>query len=272
MPRRDALAFVVLITLACGACSRLTFFRPDASPGKYTKTSPTYDLHDSDATRRRIAVGERLGLAQSHLASGQLDAAEAEVKAALKADPTSADAYTVLAVIADRRGQAEQAGGYYVKATELAPNQGAALNNYGAWLCGNGRATESLGWFDRALADRGYRQQASALSNAGACALKAGHTGRVEHDLRAALTLEPDNATALDAMADYQYRSGNYMDARAFSQRRLAAAQSTPDTLRLASQIEDKLGDPTAAAGYVQRLRTEFPQARAAPSGEVGRP
>src|SRR3546814_6712665 len=73
----------------------------------------------------------------------------------------------------------ERAGGYYARAAELAPEQGTALNNYGAWLCGNGRAAESLAWIDRALADPIYRQRASALANAGSCALKAGQTAHV---------------------------------------------------------------------------------------------
>src|SRR3546814_7890955 len=90
------------------------------------------------------------------------------------------------------------AGGYYARAAELAPEQGTALNNYGAWLCGNGRAAESLAWFDRALADPIYRQRASALANAGSCALKAGQTANVERHLREALSLDPVDATALD--------------------------------------------------------------------------
>src|SRR3546814_7341732 len=85
-----------------------------------------------------------------------------------------------------------------------------------------------------------YRQRASALANAGSCALKAGRTANVERHLREALSLDPVDATALEALAEYQYRNGRYMDARAFSQRRLAAAPATAAVLLLASQIEEK--------------------------------
>lgn len=272
MPRLELLVALVLLSLSAAACSRLTFIRPDASGGKYEKTSPTYDLRDSDATKRRLATAEHLGLAQSRLIAGQLDAAETEATAALKADPGSADAYTLLAVIEDRRGKSAQAGAYYAKVVQLAPGGGVGLNNYGTWLCSNGRATESLEWFDRALADRSYRQPASALANAGSCALRAGQTARVDSDLRQALELDPDNATALQAMSQYQYAVGSYFDARAFSQRRLAAAAATPEILRLASQIEQKLGDRAAAARYVQRLDTEFPQAPTLQTGNASQP
>ena len=114
---------------------------------------------------------------------------------------------------------------------------------------------------------------AAALANAGECAGRAGQHGRVERDLRAALSLDPDNAVALGAMAEHQFRNGRYLEARAFSERRLGVAPPDASALLLASQIEDKLGDKAAAARYVQRLRTEFPQARtAAQPGEGSSP
>jgi type IV pilus assembly protein PilF len=173
-------------------------------------------------------------------------------------------------MIAEQRGKAAEAGTHYAKAMELAPARGALLNNYGAWLCGNGRAAESLVLFDRALADPGYRTPGAALANAGSCALTAGQAARADRDLRRALQYDPANPTALAALAELEYGAGDYMQARAFSERRLAAAPATLQVLQLASQIEQKLGDTAAAARYVQRIRTEFPQART-PSGDVGR-
>ncbi|HST46092.1 MAG TPA: type IV pilus biogenesis/stability protein PilW, partial [Luteimonas sp.] len=111
-----------------------------------------------------------------------------------------------------------------------------------------------------------------ALANAGECSARAGQYGRVERDLREALRLEPGNALALGAMTQEAYRTGRFMEARAFSERRLAVARPTPGALLLASQIEDKLGDSAAAARYVQRLRTEFPQAPTVQSGESSSP
>jgi type IV pilus assembly protein PilF len=260
MRSRSVVACAISVALLAGGCSRLTFVKSSMGSGEYERTSPTYEFRDDPGTRQRTQLRSHLTLAANALRIGKLDEAESQAMAALKIDAGSADANTLLGVVEDRRGNAAKAGGYYAKAAELAPQQGAALNNYGAWLCGNGRVAESLAWFDRALADATYRQRASALANAGSCALKAGQTARVERDLREALALDPADTTALAAMAGYQYRTGQYMDARAFSERRLAAAPAAPAVLLLASQIEEKLGDRAAAARYVQRLRTEFPQ------------
>src|SRR3546814_13686515 len=98
------------------------------------------------------------------------------------------------------------AGGYYARAAELAPEQGTALNNYGAWLCGNGRAAESLAWFDRALADPIYRQRASALANSGSFALKAGQTAHGEPHLRWAAAPVPVLSPQPQALAGDQPR------------------------------------------------------------------
>lgn len=263
------LACVVLAAVVVSGCSRLTFIKPKLERGEYTRVAPEYTVVAAPGEQKRVAAMDQVAMAELHLRNGQLEQAEAAANAALKADPASADAHTMLAMIAEQRGDAADAGTHYAKAMDLAPARGAVLNNYGAWLCGNGRAGESLALFDRALADPGYRTPGAALANAGSCALTAGQGARAERDLRRALQYDPDSPTALAALAMLQYRAGDYLQARAFSERRLAAAPATPQVLQLASQIEQKLGDMAAAARYVQRIRTEFPQARA-PSGDLG--
>jgi type IV pilus assembly protein PilF len=98
--------------------------------------------------------------------------------------------------------------------------------------------------------------------------LRAGQPARAERDLRQALDVDPAEPTALAGMARLEYGAGDYLQARAFSERRLAAAAATPEVLQLASQIEQKLGDAAAAARYVQRMRDEFPRLQQAPGGE----
>lgn len=267
-PRRLIMLFLVIVgSLLVTSCSRLTFVKPKASRGSSERIAPEYNLREEPRDTGTAVARRHAALAEQRLRAGQLDEAEKQARAAVKADSRSPAGHTLLAMVEGQRGRSDQAGAHYAKAAEVAPQSGAMLNNYGAWLCGNGRARESLAWFDRALADPGYRSRASALANVGACAATAGEFGRVERDLRAALAMDPGNAVALAAMAAQQFRAGRHLEARAFSERRLAAAPANADVLLLASRIEDKLGDKAAAARYVQRLNTEFPQARTAPSG-----
>jgi type IV pilus assembly protein PilF len=108
------------------------------------------------------------------------------------------------------------------------------------------------------------------LANAGACAMQAGDPLRAERDLRRAIELDPENAVALGALARKAFRAGNAFEARAFSERRLAAAPADAKALLLASQIEQKLGDSAAAARYVSRLKAEFPDAQEARNSTMG--
>lgn len=266
--RRSALLLLALVVAASG-CSRLTFIRPDPDKRESEgRTAPTYEVHDSPEVKQRQSARTHLLLAQRELGRGNLDAAEAEARQARDAAPESGDAWSMLALLAERRGRTAEAGELHRRAAELAPRDGGTLNNYGAWLCTNGHAAESLVWFDRALAAPGYRTPAAARANAGACAEKAGQLERAERDLRMAIAADPGNAVALGAMARVAFRTGQYMDARAFSQRALAAGAVDPAALLLASQIEQKLGDTAASARYVRRLRDEFPGAVPGTPGE----
>ncbi|MCD9026985.1 type IV pilus biogenesis/stability protein PilW [Luteimonas sp. BDR2-5] len=255
LPRSAALILVAAVVALAG-CAKTGFVKPTVG-----ERARSYDFRETPESRRRSEGREQLAIATRELQAGELDAADRAARAALRADPASADANTVLAVISERRGRSAEAGALYRKAMELAPGRGAELNNYGAWLCGNGREGESLAYFEQALADSGYGQPAAALANAGACGMRAGDIAQVERNLRAALELDPENAVALEAMTEYRFGHGRYFDARAFSQRRLAVPPTTAAALQMAAQIEQRLGNEPAANRYLQRLHSEFPQA-----------
>lgn len=268
---RAWLVALVAVMTALAGCSRLSFIKPDYTRNDFRRTAPELDV--TTDRRDKDAVALRLAIQQGQLAftRGEIDAARQAAKQALAADPNSAAAHTLRAVVADRDGKTDLAGDHYRRAVELAPHVGGMHNNYGTWLCANGRADESLKWFEQALADRNYRTPAAAMANAGACADKVGQGERAVRYLEAALKLEPENPVALAAMAEHELRAGRAFHARAFSQRRLAAAPANASALLLASQIEQKLGDKEAAAGYVQRLRAEFPDTSGSGTGDDGK-
>lgn len=265
----------LILVAACAAltaCSRLTFVKPNAQRSDATRVAPDYSFTETRESRRRSEARHLVSRAGQAYREGDYRAAADHARAALKADPAHGAAHTVLGLVASASGDEQVAGGHYAKAAELDVDNGVALNNYGAWLCGNGRAQEALGWFERALGAPGYPEPEAALANLAGCALKAGRIDLVEPAARAALEIAPDSVVALQAMSEYNFNVGRHFEARAFSQRRLAAAPATPDALRLASQIEEKLGDTVAATRYVQRLKTEFPQAMDAGPGEAETP
>jgi type IV pilus assembly protein PilF len=268
--RSGGVLLLALLVLAGSGCSRLTFVKPKLERGKYTQVAPDYQVREDAQDQKSIAALNAIGTAGQLLQQGQVEEAERQARAAVAADPKSGDAHTMLAVVLQQRGRGVEAGAEYAKAVALDPQRGTVLNNYAVWLCGNGRAAEALPLFDRALADPSYPTPAMALGNAGACALTAGQPAYADPRLRKALEIDPGNAVALAALADSEYRAGRYLEARAFSERRLAAAPATREVLQLASQIEQKLGDTAAAARYVQRIKAEFPEKQTVPPGDTG--
>lgn len=262
---------LALIAVLIASCNRLTFVKPDTARKGFERTAPEVTMGDTSRSNKAIEAREYLQVSQMKLLQGDFAAAEREARKALKLDPTSLDAYTLIAVSKERSGDVAGAGAYYQRAIELAPGRGGPLNNYGTWLCASGRQGESLAWFDKALADPAYSSPAAALANAGTCADQAGQGARADRDLRRALALDPNNVVALSAMAEREFRAGRAFEARAFSERRLSAGPADARSLQLASQIEEKLGDRTAADKYVQRLRAEFPNERGSGLGEEGK-
>lgn len=257
MPRPDRLWLVLfagVLAVAVGGCKS----HPKAKLGP--SQAPVYSVGDPESVRREVRWRDLLTLATRDMQLGNLDAAERKVREALKLAPEAPDALVLQAGIDDRRGRTRQAGENFRKAAELAPQRGDVLNNYGAWLCQQGQPAESLAWFDRALQAPGYATPGEAQANAGSCALDAGQLERAERDLRAALVAAPANPVALESMAQLSFRQGRFMEARAFAERRIAAAPATRSVLQLASQIEARLGDRAASDRYLQRIRQEFPQ------------
>ncbi|HEL3784081.1 TPA: type IV pilus biogenesis/stability protein PilW [Stenotrophomonas maltophilia] len=257
MPRPDRLWLVLfagVLAVAVGGCKS----HPKAKLGP--SQAPVYSVGDPESVRREVRWRDLLTLATRDMQLGNLDAAERKVREALKLAPEAPDALVLQAGIDDRRGRTRQAGENFRRAAELAPQRGDVLNNYGAWLCQQGQPAESLAWFDRALQAPGYATPGEAQANAGSCALDAGQLERAERDLRAALVAAPANPVALESMAQLSFRQGRFMEARAFAERRIAAAPATRSVLQLASQIEARLGDRAASDRYLQRIRQEFPQ------------
>ena len=260
----DRLLLLMVATLLLAGCGGRNA-RPEKIK-EYKSLAPVYHVSDDAATRKRMRYDELLGVAGDRFGRGDLDEAQKFARTAQKLDGSRPEAFTALALVAVQRGQSEEAEKMYRKAAELAPTQGDVLNNYGVWLCSHGHPAEALVWFDRALADASYGSRAEALANAGGCALDAGQNERAQENLRQALAAAPNNPYALESMARNEVLHGRYFEARAFYQRRLAAAPATVSVLQLAIQIEERLGDRSAVGRFQQRLREEFPSDAASKS------
>lgn len=213
-------------------------------------------LSDTTAAQKRAQI--RMQLAVGYYEQGQLPVALDEIKKAITADPAYADAWGVRALVYMAMGETTLADDNFRHALQLAPGNPDIANNYGSFLCQNGRVAESFRYFDAALASRQYASPAKALNNAGNCALKSKDIGTAEKYLLQALQLTPDQPSTNANLARVYYERRDYTRAHFFITRlgKLARTDSLPaDVLWLAIKVQHKLGDVDAEQGWVTQLR-----------------
>jgi type IV pilus assembly protein PilF len=172
----------------------------------------------------------------------------------------------MLAILDWRIGRLQDADKEFRTAISLDPSNGDTNNNYGKFLCEQGKQQEAMRYFKQALADPFYKTPAVANTNAGSCLLKGGDYAGAEPYLHKALEIDASYGAALIAMTQLDYRKGDAFAARGYLQRFEAAGQATPESLLLGYRIATRLGDKETATNYSNRLQDQFPTSEQAQS------
>lgn len=209
----------------------------------------------ADQTDGQKLARIRLQLAVGYYGQRQVETALDEIKKALQADPNFADAYSMRGLIYMDMGDDRLAEQSFLQALKLAPNTPDFNNNYGWFLCQNGKARESIDYFETAAKNRTYRSPAKALHNAGVCSLKLKDQVAAERYFTQAFQHEPGNAATSAHLARIYHDRGDNERARFYIRRVMKADVMTADVLWLAIKIEHELGDRAAEASLVTQLR-----------------
>jgi type IV pilus assembly protein PilF len=232
-------------------------------------TGGVSDVTPQSLTERISAAENQVNLGVGYMQNGHTELALERFERALRFNPKCASAHTSMGVLYEQISQPDLAEKNYRLATELEPKKGDVRNNFGQFLCRIGRYDEADLQFKFALADPFYKTPSRAASNAGKCARAAGHLDAAEQYLRVALKQNPDTKEAFLPLAGLLFARGQSMNARAFLQRYEASGLAQDaEFLKLAAQVEEKLGDAKAAAAYRDRLSNEFPAPENARSTE----
>jgi type IV pilus assembly protein PilF len=216
----------------------------------------------SDQTVDEKRAWIRLQLAIDYYKLGNYDVALDEVKKALVAKSDYSEAYGVRALIYTNMGEMALAEENYQTAMRLAPRNPELNNNYGSFLCQNGRGALAMPHFEAALKNPMYQSPVNAMVNAGDCAVKMKHYDVAERYLLDALRIEPDVPTIHAGLARVYFVRRNYTRAGFFSNRltTLAKPESlSADLLWLAIRIEHKLGEQAMATSLATQLRRRHP-------------
>lgn len=205
------------------------------------------------------AAVANMNLGAGYLRQGRTDLAIERLQRALAQNPRLVEAHSTIALAYDQIGALEEAETHYLRATQLDPSNSAAANAYAVFLCNRqNRWADAEPYFRRAAENPTYATPEVALTNAGTCARSAGRNEEAAEYFRAALARSPSYADALLNMMELSYQSGNYLQARAFVQRFLAARGPTAPVLLMCFNVERELNDAAAAERCAMQLRSGF--------------
>lgn len=222
--------------------------------------------HDTDKQDKHAAAQTHTQLAAAYMKQDHLKEAEAALHKALGFDDKYIPAHTMLAILDWRIKRLQDADSEFRAAIAIDPTNGDTNNNYGKFLCAQGKRKEAMRYFNKALVDPFYKTPAVANTNAGECLLKGGdYTGAAGY-LNKALQDDSNFAPALLAMAELDYHKGDAFQARGYLQRFEGAGKATPESLLLGYQIATRLSDKGAASNYFNRLQDQFPDSQQAQS------
>lgn len=207
--------------------------------------------------QQRAKVHTELG--SLYMLDGRSAIALEEARIALSADPNYAPAYNLLALTHMGLGEARLAEDNFQKALSLAPGDPEINNNYGWFLCQNGREQSSIAYFMAAAKNPLYTTPTKPFTNAGICSVRLKNDKAAEDYLTTALRLSPTNTQALFWLADIAYRQGRHSEARQWTTDIEKMLEPTAEVIWLVLRIERKLGNREAEARYASQLRRRFP-------------
>lgn len=218
---------------------------------------------EREGVDKREAAEANADLGLRYMLQGNNELALSKLKRALEYDSRYAPAHHYLAELYNRLDRPEDADEHYRDAVyyHKGDDSSSLFNNYGAFLCGQGRVEEGEKQFLRVLDNPVYQRPDLVYENLGLCLEGKPDLDSAEEYLRKALELNPRLPKALLAMSRISFSRENHLSARAYLQRYLAVARPTPESLWLGIRIERVLGDKDALASYGLLLKGRYPDA-----------
>ena len=170
-------------------------------------------------------------------------------------NPKLAIAHSGLALVYSSMNAMVDAEKHYKLSIKYAPDDPTILNNYGTFLCQNGKYLEAVEYYKKTLANPFYKTPETVRENMGVCLMKAEQSELAEFNFREALKVNPNLPISLYNMVILSAGKGESMTARAFIQRLESIMVLDEKVLKVAYEVEKKLGNQKMANQYLAQLR-----------------
>ena len=218
----------------------------------------------SGGVKKAQAADYNAELGIRYLQKGRLQLANEKLTKSIEQNPNSVKSNHYYALLQEKLGNHKKAAYHFSKAIRLDPKNPELRNNYGSFLCKNNQPQAAVKQFLIAVKDPLYSTPAYAYTNAGICLRKANNHAQAEKYLRKALQIKPNFPSALLEMAKIYKARRNYAKAQAFMLRYESVGKSTPEALKLCTDINIKMGDIAKASACRSALLRLFPASKEA--------
>ena len=250
----EQLGKVALVILSLGSLSACV-------TQNFAEEKPVVERDYSDTQIART----RISLALGYLQMGNMTQAKYNLEKAKQFSPDLPDVYTAFAHYYETVGEFEQTEEAYLQALSLADDNADTLNNFGVFLCRQGRVDEAETHFMRAIEVPTYVNVSATYENIALCHLKEGNFDKAEKALNRSVLHSPNSASSLLQMAQIQYAKGQYKKSSDYLGRfELATRRFTPQAIALAYKVNKKMGNKEVADSYGTMLLKMFPDSQQA--------
>jgi len=186
-----------------------------------------------------------------------------------------ATTYVRLGVDYMNKGNFALAEKRFQRAVEIAPKSSFvhwtyavlhAHNAYGAFLCRQGRISDAISAFDRAISNTLYQGILTSNINAADCLLQNNKISDAKPYVTAALDINEASPKANYLLAKVYYHEGRYAQSSVILNRLSLEARDNPGVLWLCVMTERKLGNRNAEAICTKNLIRRYPSSKEAES------
>ncbi|MCJ8295537.1 MAG: type IV pilus biogenesis/stability protein PilW [Colwellia sp.] len=212
------------------------------------------------ANRDEMAA-TRVALGLGYLKMGDMSQAKLNLEKAKGFSPNLVQVHTAFAHYYETVGESELAINSFEQALAIKADSADTLNNYGVFLCRQGKLAAAEVQFLKAIAVPSYILVSQSYENLASCYLQNDDFEKAEMYLNKAIFHSPNRTRPLLQMVRMQYAMTDYKEAKRFLHKfERHTRRFTADSLALAYKLYWKLGQRRTATNYANMLVKMYPQ------------
>ncbi len=219
----------------------------------------TTGLHPASDEERLQA---HLELARGYLENRDVARARKPLGRAFDIDSSSWEVNDLYGLIFEMEGESKLADQHFKRALRSDPRNARVLNNYGAFLYGQGRYRDARKRLEKATEDPNYVGRSQVYENLGLVMMRLGEVEEAERAFQRSLMLNSAQGQATFELAEIYFDRGAFDIARQYYDAYRNVVRQGPRSLWLGIRLGRVYADEDAVASYSMQLRNLYPGTR----------